>query len=357
MNGNGRGSKLRFPLVAFADIALDLQRRYLVKNLIPRDGLIVFWGPPKCGKSFLVSDIAFHIALGWDYRGRRVEQGTVIYVACEGQTGFKARVEAFKQARLSEDTPEPPFHLLATRLDLAADADELIHDIAAQLPGVECSCIVLDTLNRSLGGSESKDEDMSAYIQACDKIRETFHCSVIVIHHCGIEGTRPRGHTSLSGAADAQIAVKRDDAKNIVATIEYMKDGPDEAEFVSRLETVIVGRDEDGEDITSCVIEPLDDTAPQRTSKPKTVRLAAGAKVAADTLRNTIQRNGRQAPASNYIPPDKLVASLDLWRRLHYEALGSDMAPNAKRQDFYRARSQLQAAAQIGIHGDWVWLV
>jgi len=26
-----------------------------------------------------------------------------------------------------------------------------------------------------------------------------------VIHHCGINGDRPRGHTSLTGAADAQI--------------------------------------------------------------------------------------------------------------------------------------------------------
>jgi hypothetical protein len=356
LNGNGHAQRLRFPLVAFADIALDTKRRYLVKNLIPRDGLIVFWGPPKCGKSFLVSDIAFHIALGWDYRGRRVEQGTVVYVACEGQTGFKARVEAFKQARLSEETPTPPFHLLATRLDLAADADELIHDIAAQLGAVECSCIVLDTLNRSLGGSESKDEDMSAYIQACDKVRETFHCSVIVIHHCGIEGTRPRGHTSLSGAADAQIAVKRDDVKNIIATIEYMKDGPDEAELVSRLETVDVGFDEDNEAITSCVIEALD-VAPVRAAKSKSPKLAAGAKVAINSLHTAIERNGTPAPASNYIPPGKVVSTLDMWRRFHYQALGSDMAADAKRQDFYRARSQLQAAAQIGIHGDYVWVV
>jgi hypothetical protein len=266
-------------------------------------------------------------------------------------------VEAFKQHYLTEDQPAPPFHLLATRLDLAADVDELIHDIAAQLPGVECACIVLDTLNRSLGGSESKDEDMSAYIAACDKVRETFHCSVIVIHHCGIEGTRPRGHTSLSGAADAQIAVKRDDAKNIVASIEYMKDGPDEEEFVSRLVTVTVGQDEDEEDITSCIIEALD-IAPQRAAKqPKAAKLAAGARVAGDTLRKAIERNPHQPPSSNYIPQNKQVTLLDSWRRMHYEALGSDMATDAKRQDFYRARSQLQAAAQIGIHGDYVWLV
>ena len=42
------------------------------------------------------------------------------------------------------------------------------------------------------------DEDMAAYIQAADRLREKFACTVIIIHHCGINGDRPRGHTSSS---------------------------------------------------------------------------------------------------------------------------------------------------------------
>jgi len=34
-------------------------------------------------------------------------------------------------------------------------------------------------------------------------IRNAFGCAVIVVHHCGIDATRPRGHTSLAGAVDA----------------------------------------------------------------------------------------------------------------------------------------------------------
>ena len=70
--------------------------------------------------------------------------------------------------------------------------------------------VVLDTLNRSLPGSESSDQDMAAYIKAADAVREAFNCAVIVVHHCGIDTSRPRGHTSLTGAVDAQLAVKRD---------------------------------------------------------------------------------------------------------------------------------------------------
>jgi hypothetical protein len=34
-------------------------------------------------------------------------------------------------------------------------------------------------------------------------IRDQFKCLVIIVHHCGIDETRPRRHTSLPGAVDA----------------------------------------------------------------------------------------------------------------------------------------------------------
>jgi hypothetical protein len=70
---------------------------------------------------------------------------------------------------------------------------------------------------------------MAAYIKAADATGAAFECAVIVIHHCGIDGTRPRGHISLTGAADVQISIKRDSTGNIVAEVEYAKDMPDGA--------------------------------------------------------------------------------------------------------------------------------
>ena len=56
---------------------------------------------------------------------------------------------------------------------------------------------------------------MGGYIAACDAIRECLDCAVIIIHHCGIQGTRPSGHTSLTGAGDAQLAFNRDRLNNV----------------------------------------------------------------------------------------------------------------------------------------------
>src|SRR5262245_21971278 len=76
----------RINLIPFDDIKLGTEPRYLVKGIIPSTGLTVIWGPPKCGKSFWIYDLAMYVALGWTYRDRRVQQGPVVYCAFEGQT-------------------------------------------------------------------------------------------------------------------------------------------------------------------------------------------------------------------------------------------------------------------------------
>jgi AAA domain len=250
---NGETPPKRFELVPFDKIAIDTTPAYLVKGIIPRTGLCIFWGPPKCGKSFLVFDMVMHIALGWEYRERKVRQGAVVYCALEGCSAFKNRIEAFRRGRLSELASGVPFHLMASPLSLVVDHAALIASIRDQCPNP--AVVAIDTLNRSMPGSESSDEDMAAYIKAADAIRDAFNCAVVIVHHCGHEGTRPRGHSSLMGALDAQIAVTRDAADTITATVELMKDGPQGESFSSRLKKVELGTDDDGDPISSCVVE------------------------------------------------------------------------------------------------------
>ena len=112
---------------------------------------------------------------------------------------------------------------------------------------------------------------MGGYIAACDRIREALDCAVIIIHHCGIQGTRPRGHTSLTGACDAQLAFNRDRLSNVVMTVECMKDGGSEgAVVVSKLDAIEVGKDADELPITSCVVVPTEAIAEVRKgNKPQ----------------------------------------------------------------------------------------
>jgi hypothetical protein len=110
---------------------------------------------------------------------------------------------------------------------------------------------------------------MSAYVRAADAIRAAFNCAVAIVHHCGVEGERPRGHTSLTGAVDAQLSVKRDSSETILVEVECAKDGPQGDIIASRLEKgIVVGIDSDGEEITSCVVRP-EETPTAATGEPK----------------------------------------------------------------------------------------
>ncbi len=342
----------RFELLPFAKIELPTDPSYLVWGLVPRDGLTIVWGPPKSGKSFWMFDLAMHVALGWKYRGRRVVQGPVIYVACEGGRGFKKRVVAFRQEyRLSENDRTPPFYLVGTRLDLISEHEVLIKDIRDQLNGAKPVAVVIDTLNRSLIGDENGPKDMGAYIAAADAVRETFGCAVILIHHCGIDSTRLRGHTSLPGAADAQIAVKRENDGVISATVEFMKDGADGDLLASKLKVVDLGEDGDGNEITSCVVEPVDDY--QSHEIKEKAKLGAKSRNAYEIIADLISREGKTAPAEHgdHIPSDVRVIGKPRVRE-YLEQRGN----LENRQQFHNRMMALKDHRKLGEYKGLIWL-
>lgn len=343
----------RIRLIPFSEITLNNQRRYLVKGLIPRVGLVVIWGPPKSGKSFWTFDMVMHIALGREYRGRRVQQGPVVYCAFEGQTGLETRVEAFRQRFLDETSVNPPFYLQPATLNLIAEHPALIAVIEARIGNTPPVAIVLDTLNRSLQGSESNDQDMGAYVKAADALREAFNCAVIVVHHCGVEGTRPRGHTSLTGAVDAQLSVKRDASSNIIVETEWMKDGAEGEITCSRLEALEVGRDEDGEPISSCVIVPVED---QDVGRSQAKQLSGRKKLALDCLTDMVI-DGTPAQAGWGLPAGVMTVTVSAWRtELQRRGI---LDPDAKNPSsrWSELKTGLMARRHIAERDGWVWKV
>ena len=340
----------KFRLTAFENIKISTAPNYLIKGIIPRGGLTIIWGPPKCGKSFLAFDMMMHVALGREYRGRRVQRGGVVYLALEGGSGFANRVEAWRRRHLNNGHAKAvPFYLLDVPVDIVADHQALIETILAQ--GINSlAVVVIDTLNRGLVGDENKSDDMAKFIRAADAIRAALGCVVVVIHHCGTAGNRPRGHTSLSGADDAQVAVARDAQGNITATVEHMKDSEPAAPMGSTLERVELGLDDDGDTIVSCVIVPAALTAKQ----PK---LPPAAKLALEQLRDVLAEVGTAPPVSNHIPqqPDIRVCPVELWREHYYRAYPAG-PPDTKQKAFVRASLTLQERKIIGIYGDKVWL-
>jgi hypothetical protein len=99
---------------------------------------------------------------------------------------------------------------------------------------------------------------MAGYLAAADRLRKAFHCLVLIVHHCGLEHGRPRGHTSLTGAPDVQISIKLLGDTSVLA-VEFLKDGEEGTQLYSKLEVVDVGYGQ-----TSCVIVEADPPADDR---------------------------------------------------------------------------------------------
>lgn len=336
-------------LVPFSDVKLETSGRYIVKGFVPDDGLTVVWGPPKCGKSFLVTDIALHVALGWKWRERRVKTGSVVYVAAEGEGGLPARLEAFRQIHLANFTGSVPFYLVPTAIDLVAQYEKLIDAVKDTLDDTSPTLVVLDTLNRTLRGSENSDEDMAAYIEAADAIRKRFSCALIIVHHCGIDGTRPRGHTSLSGAVDAQIAVKKDSGGTITATTELMKDGAEGETFGGVLRVVEVGQDEDGDPISSCLLEPAE------ASKPQTAKLSPKQRRGLEVLHDVLITAGKPSPGGPHYPASATVVEVRIWREYLFKAGVLDKTRSNPRQDFKRLKDGLAGRGAIREWDGFIW--
>jgi hypothetical protein len=345
-----------YQLIPFDDLRPGRRSAFIVDGVIPCTGIVAVWGPPKSGKSFWTFDLSMHIACGWKYRGRRVERGPVVYLAFEGADGFNNRAEAFRRSH--EITDRPWFYLLGSNAKLVRDHKALIESIRGQT-NAPPTVIVLDTLNRSIDGSESKDIDMGAYLAAAETICEEFDCVVIIVHHCGIDGSRPRGHTSLTGAAAAQIAVKRDAEGHIVAEVEAMKDGAEGAKFVSALKLVEVGTDVNDQPITSCAIIPVEGEAAPCKREPK---LSPKAQAALRALKDILFDKGKPAPSTYtegdrpHIPNQVPCVTLDDWRE-YLARCNLINREGSYREEFKRLHVTLTNAQKIGVFEGFVWCV
>jgi hypothetical protein len=344
--------KVRFKLINFDDLRpSEGEQPYVVEELIPCQGMTVMWGPPKCFKSFLILDIAFHIASGREYRGRYVKQGTVIYCAFEGGYELNKRIHALRLEYDLPDSSGTPFEAMLGNANLIADHKQMIADFKYVLGDRVPAIVVLDTLNKSLFGSESKDTDMANYIRAAEAIIEAFKCAVVVIHHCGWDDSRLRGHSSLQGALVAELQVKREKGSMVAGiSVDHMREGPEGVEIVSRLDVVEVAKDFRGRARTTLIPRPHDGdmTMAEARQWPRTLTV----------FRNALTEAVLASGVEYKIPdgPRVKAAALGDIRDAFYRTYIADHEPgitaeqrqDSKKKAFQRAIAKAQALSLIG---------
>lgn len=356
------------PVERFSEIQPSLNGLWLVKRLLPATGLALIYGHPNCGKSFFAIDLAIHVAMGWSYRGRRVRQGLVVYVGAEGGTGLRNRIAALRQAHNLTD--RVPFALIPSPIDLQspdADVGKLIQTIRTEAAffGCDVSLIVVDTLSKTFGGGKENTDDMATYVANCGRVSSEFNACVVPVHHRpkDAESTEPRGHSSLKGGVDTVILVEAGQTKS--AEVTKQRDAEIGDRFLFNLRVVELGQDEDGDPVTSCVVEPTDvDLTPTVDPFQRAVgKLSANNRLIYDQLGSLLEAAGTPVPAS--IGDDVIdrlrvgkVAALDDWRDKSISAAGTGAGHDRDtgKRAFNRALTALRKAGIVGVWEQYAWI-
>ena len=237
--------------------------RDFVEGMLIEDTLSLWFGDSNVGKTFVVFDLACHVALGRDWFGCDVEAGGVVYIAAEGAGSLRKRRKAW-QTRYQET--DVNLAVIPSAIDFrSAGSDDVDRVIAAcqkaaHRMGTPIKLVIVDTLSRAIsGGNENAPEDMTAFVQAVDRVRAEVGTHVASIHHSGKDTTKgARGHSSLRAAVDSEFeVVKLSDDVGIIKTAKQ-RDIEMSDNLGFKLEVVAVGSDRRGREITSCVVVPVE---------------------------------------------------------------------------------------------------
>ena len=171
----------------------------LIPSVLYVNTLHQFFGPPGCGKSFLMGDIACIVA----------QRYRVIYIAAEAIEDYPARLDAW-----TAHYDQSVGNLYFWREPLHLGNEGAVQRFIAQVRDLRPALILVDPLADCMTGlDESGAGDMSIAIASLNTIRRATNAAIAIVHHTGWNDERERGSSLLRGAC------------RVVAKIEMRDDG------------------------------------------------------------------------------------------------------------------------------------
>ncbi|MCI0485775.1 MAG: AAA family ATPase [Blastocatellia bacterium] len=203
---------------------------WLIPGHAARGSLTILYGPSGSMKSFY----ALHQMLCASQRF------CVVYVVAEGQSGWKKRVQAWRNH----------FRIKPGRIFYWLDAVNMLDRLAvsafiAAIKHVRPDVVVFDTLSRCMpGGDENSSKDMTAFADSCRRIQVELSAATWVIHHPAKHSSLERGHSSLRCGADVMIEIANDNDLLTVSCEKAKDEKPFDSYYLSPIK-VEVGNNED----------------------------------------------------------------------------------------------------------------
>ena len=230
-----------------------------IEGFLLEFGYSAFTGGYGSFKSFIVLDMLLRIATGTEWHGRKVKQGTVVYVVAEGAYTTADRVKAW----LIRHQMEAPENFYVIEIPAQIGDPFVCAQFIEAIVELNPVFVAFDTLAKcNVGADENSSRDMGLFTHGMQEVATQLRCQVMAVHHNNKNGDS-RGSNSLPSNVDTHITAKASEGRIITIECEKTKVAPfQKFSLIGRI--VELGeRDEYENEVTSLVFEPTD--TPEKT--------------------------------------------------------------------------------------------
>ena len=212
----------------------------LVDGLLYR-GTYLFVGAPKLGKSFLMTQLAYHISTGtplWNYP---VRKGTVLYLALEDD--YRRLQE--RSYRMFGTAENECLFFSVSAGQLGSGLDEQLTNFLREHPGT--SLIIIDTLQkvREVGGDNYSYANDYQIITRLKALADSYGICLLLVHHTRKQQSDDKfdmisGTNGLLGAADGAFLLTKEKRTGNAACLDVSsRDQPDQRLHLFRNEETL----------------------------------------------------------------------------------------------------------------------
>jgi hypothetical protein len=231
---------LRFRGLELEELLNRPPKQWLVDQWFGAGDVVMIYGGPGSGKTFVVIDLIFAMCMGKQFAERFDVPCplTVAYCAGEGLSGLPQRFAAAAVWHRASTLPGFVFYETVPTLFYGerdavhlASIERFVTEWQAEQAAGRRSALdvlVIDTLHSATpGADENSARDAGRILQLVRLAIQDLGCAVILVHHANRAGTGERGSSAFRGAMDCMVETRKisDTGTKAVIQCAKLKDG------------------------------------------------------------------------------------------------------------------------------------
>ncbi len=293
-------------------------KKWILKGIAALGETSAWIAPPGAGKSALLTEMAVHCAAKIDWRGHRakISCGVVVFALERGDL-FKRRLCVYHQR---DDLTGLPIAVADAVIDLLDPhcVEIIVSTVKAaeRQFGRAVGLIIFDTYAKGIaanGGDEDKARDQNRAAANLRSVHACLNVHIALVGHTGKDESRgARG--SNAHAADVDVMVQISGKTTKVAQVVKGNDQPEREVARFELEAFELGRDEDGDPITTAIVSAEVADEPIQGSSVRNRRKNTKAEAALRVLFGCIADSETTQPSDVRIPAEARVVTMGVWR-------------------------------------------